>query len=411
MSLNALGKTLKPPRLPRRADRSLRLALMLVWGLMLAGSIGWPLAGWAETSPPADEAPPIRASAFNVPPADVAELREIQQRVESVLAKALPATVGIRIEDSAGSGVIVSADGYVLTAGHVSQRPGQQVEIYLSDGRLLKGTTLGINLDLDSALIKITDEGSFSFVEMAEANDIEEGQWVVATGHPGGVMKNRSAPARLGRVLFTNSKVVCTDCALVGGDSGGPLLDLDGRVVGVHSRIGWQVTTNFHVPVGTYHDTWDQLASSAVLGEEPSWEDDTRPVLGITGDPLAENCRIAQIFPGLPAADAGLHVGDVVVEVDGHDVARFDDLINHVLRKRPGDTIALHVLRGEQRIEVEVTLSNQRRPLPGSAERSDESPEDQADEEQPEEEPDDSQDTTPEEDAEDGSEQEDAEGD
>ena len=275
----------------------------------------------------------------------------------------------------------------------------------------LKGTTLGINLDLDSALIKITDEGSFSFVEMAEANDIEEGQWVVATGHPGGVMKNRSAPARLGRVLFTNSKVVCTDCALVGGDSGGPLLDLDGRVVGVHSRIGWQVTTNFHVPVGTYHDTWDQLASSAVLGEEPSWEDDTRPVLGITGDPLAENCRIAQIFPGLPAADAGLHVGDVVVEVDGHDVARFDDLINHVLRKRPGDTIALHVLRGEQRIEVEVTLSNQRRPLPGSAERSDESPEDQADEEQPEEEPDDSQDTTPEEDAEDGSEQEDAEGD
>src|ERR1700758_5501580 len=101
---------------------------------------------------------------------------------------------------------------------------------------------------------------------MGKSTSLTKGQWVVSIGHPGGFRPNRTPVVRLGRVLEANANLIQTDCTLVGGDSGGPLFDMDGKVIGIHSRIGPAITANLHVPVNTYRDTWDDLANGETLG-------------------------------------------------------------------------------------------------------------------------------------------------
>src|SRR5205807_1727365 len=94
--------------------------------------------------------------------------------------------------------------------------------------------------------------------------DLKKGQWVITVGHPGGFRPDRSPPVRLGRVIESTKSLVRTDCTIVGGDSGGPLFDMTGKVVGIHSRIGAPLSANIHVPVDTYRDTWDRLVKGEV---------------------------------------------------------------------------------------------------------------------------------------------------
>ena len=202
-------------------------------------------------------------------PATVKELRALEAQVQKVLDKVVPCTVGIRIGFGQGSGVIISEDGYVLTAGHVSGDPGREdIIVIMPDGKQLKAKSLGRNKFIDSGLIKISVPGKYPFAEMGQSAPLQKGQWVIGVGHPGGYRLNRTPVVRLGRVLNVNPFLIQTDCTLVGGDSGGPLFDLEGKVVGIHSRIGGRsITENIHVPVDTYRDTWDRLVRSDNWGE------------------------------------------------------------------------------------------------------------------------------------------------
>src|SRR5262249_60443961 len=95
-----------------------------------------------------------------------------------------PAVVNVKIGMGQGSGVIVSADGYILTAGHVSGPPNRTVEISLADGRKVKGKTLGVNRSIDSGMIKIISEGKWPHVELGDSGALKKGQWCLAVGHP-----------------------------------------------------------------------------------------------------------------------------------------------------------------------------------------------------------------------------------
>jgi serine protease Do len=311
-------------------------------------------------------------------PVTVEDLRAIQDAVQATVAKILPSTVSVQLGNSQGSGVIISEDGFVLTAGHVIGRPGREVSITLHDGKSVKGVTLGVDRDDDSGLVKITESGPWPAVEMADADDIFPGQWCVSAGHPGGLTDGRGAVVRLGRVLFKNDEVVCTDCALVGGDSGGPLFNLEGKVIGIHSRIGSRLTDNFHVPIQSYKADWDRLVAGEFMGgrRNVGTEVEGRPWLGVTGNPSEDSCRLTQVFPDTPADRAGLHVGDEILTFDGEAVSNFDHMAQLIQQRKPRDRVTLEIRRGSERLSIEVRLGRQFRPYPGGLPDRDEFDED-----------------------------------
>jgi serine protease Do len=300
----------------------------------------------------------------------VDDLRLIEAQLGRVLERVVPATVGIQIGASAGSGVIISPEGLVLTAGHVSGEPGRPAVLIMPDGRQVRGRTLGLNRRIDSGLMQITEDGPWPYVQMAQSNEIEPGQWVVATGHPGGYSSERTPPVRLGRVLYVNNEVICTDCTLVGGDSGGPLFNMRAEVIGIHSRIGRSLSSNFHVPIATYHDTWDRLASGEVWGGRLPTDErgQVRPYLGMFVDGRGDGLRVTQVSPNTPADRAGIREGDVIVKFAGTGISSRKELIDELWRTRPGQRLEMEVQRGEETLKVRVVVAGISQGLPGSPE-------------------------------------------
>jgi len=334
------------PALP--SSKLLRPITAVFSALLLAGLLAGRAAAEKKTSISALEKPA---------PENVADLKAIQQQVKAVLKKVIPATVGLRSGGASGSGVIIDKEGHVLTAGHVSAEADRNVTIILPDGKTVKGKTLGANHNIDSGLIKITDKGDYPFVEMGKSSELKKGQWCIAVGHPGGFRPGRSPVVRLGRVLGVDAeRGIRTDCTLVGGDSGGPLFDLEGRVIGIHSRIGRTIADNLHVPVDTYRDTWDRLVKAEVWGGGFGFHNLANvPYLGIEGDP-DKDARITKIIPGSAAEKAGLKVDDVITSFDGKKIERYDELRPHILKKKIGDKVALEVLRDNKTIKLELEL-------------------------------------------------------
>jgi serine protease Do len=294
-------------------------------------------------------------------PEGVQDLRTIQAQVKKVVDRVLPCTVALQIGKSQGSGVIINKEGYILTAGHVSGQPGRTAQIVLHDGRKLKGITLGADTAIDSGLVKITQEGAeFPHVDMGHSADLKKGQWVIALGHPGGYQVGRPPVVRVGRILEATAKHLRSDCALVGGDSGGPLFDMTGEVIGIHSRIGGSITFNIHVPVDTYTETWDRLAASEVWGSPFNFLGLGKlaqgAYLGIRPDPDSQLVKILSVTPNSPAARAGLQADDVILRFDDYDINSVGDLDNLMRARQPGNEITLQLRRGSEQVTVTVTL-------------------------------------------------------
>lgn len=302
---------------------------------------------------------PVQAEA----PKDIKQLQALQSKVQAVAKKVIPCTVGLQMGGGAGSGVIISKDGYVLTAGHVSGAAGRDVNILLSDGRMLKGKTLGANRSIDSGLIKINGDGPFPHVEMGKSGELKAGQWCIATGHPGGYQIGRTPVVRLGRVQRNTKSAVVTDCTLIGGDSGGPLFDLDGKVIGINSRIAGSLAANVHVPVDTFHETWDRLAKGEVWGSMGGGGPRVGgPFLGVGSAPNSNEARIGNVVQGSPADKAGIKPGDIVKKFGGKPVKQFSDLVALVQKRKPGQKVKVEVLRGEETVKLDLTIGRYGRP-------------------------------------------------
>jgi serine protease Do len=192
-------------------------------------------------------------------PKNADDLRAIEAQVKQVVAKVLPSVVGVRIGAGQGSGVIVSEDGLILTAGHVINRPNLDAAVLFPDGRTAKAKTLGLYKSADAGLMKITDQGKWPFLEKGKSADLLPGTWCIALGHPFGFLEGRPPVVRIGRILQAKDSMIQTDCPLIAGDSGGPLFDLAGRVIGINSRIGGPTSMNFHVAVDVFTENWARL--------------------------------------------------------------------------------------------------------------------------------------------------------
>lgn len=236
-------------------------------------------------------------------PTNRESLRALQDRVQSAVRKASPSVVAIELSPHAekreafevyASGVIISADGLILSQAHVShalhwsddgkvrqvgRQPGDRTTVILSDGRRLEAKLLGADSTFDLSLLQLLPKGPYPHVPFDPTPRMNLGDWVIKLGHPIGYRPDRPAVARLGRVLFVRNDVFVSDCYAAGGDSGGPFFDLDGQLVGIlgdvtaprhisnglsppdHSRVGpWTTIPNLFI-----HHRMAQMLRSDVI--------------------------------------------------------------------------------------------------------------------------------------------------
>jgi serine protease Do len=152
--------------------------------------------------------------------------------------------------------------------------------------------------------------------------------------------------------------VIRTDCTLVSGDSGGPLFDMHGRVIGIHSRISESTTANFHAPVGSYVTSWERLAQGENWGGR---ETRSRAWVGARGMDHPDGFRLERVVEGGPAFKAGLRDGDIVMRLNRQPVNGYQAFIRSIAESNPGEQVTLEVRRDDEQWEVEVTVEARRR--------------------------------------------------
>ena len=293
------------------------------------------------------------------------DLKEREKKVKEVVRKMMPATVALEgvSRAASGSGVIVSEDGLILTAAHVTAAAGEQLIITFPDGSTARAKSLGADSSRDAGMAQITDEGPWPFVERATPESVELGEWTVALGHPGGYEVNRTPPVRIGRVWSKGvGGMIGTDNTLVGGDSGGPLFDLDGKLIGIHSSIGGSLSQNRHVPMKAFNDGWDDMLAGKKWGSQnvaTGRIDPNRPALGVQLDRQStDGALVAGLSEFSPAGKAGIKVGDVIRRIDKKKIADYDALVKELAKLKVGQTINVQVERDGEKVDIEVELTN-----------------------------------------------------
>jgi serine protease Do len=289
--------------------------------------------------------------------ASITKIREVEAKVKQVATANMDACVSISDGIGAGSGVIVTEDGLVLTAGHVMVGQGEY-KIFFPDGRVARAKPLGKNLDVDSGMVQIIDPGPWPFVKIGESSSLRDGDWVVSMGHSGGFELGRNPPVRTGRVLGRNDHQLVTDAVLIGGDSGGPLFDLDGKLVGIHSSIGDSVAENRHVMTEIFGRDYDRMKRGEQWGQLPTLagENDGSkpPKMGIRVD--LKTGRVNSVTKNSPAFDMGIKSGDIVHEFDGVRIESGRQLIRMIKKKISGDVVMMKIDRDGQILVFDIRL-------------------------------------------------------
>ena len=266
---------------------------------------------------------------------------------------------------SLGSGFIISQDGHILTNAHVVET-ADEITVKLTDKREFKAKVIGADRRTDIALIKI-EAGNLPVVRFGDPTKLRVGEWVLAIGSPFGFENTVTAGivSAKGRSLPQENYVpfIQTDVAVNPGNSGGPLFNLRGEVVGINSQIysrtGGFMGLSFAIPIDVANDIAQQLRASGRV---------TRGRIGVViqpvtkeladgfGLPRAQGALVNSVEKGGPAEKAGVEAGDVIMRFDGKVVNASEDLPRMVGATKPGSRVALHVWRSRQIRELQVTV-------------------------------------------------------
>ena len=275
---------------------------------------------------------------------------------------------------ASGSGVVISDQGHVVTNAHVVEG-SQRLEVILADGHSLPATLVGSDPFSDLAVIKI-EAGAAPAASFGDSDALLAGDTVIAIGSPLGDLTNTvtvGVVSAKDRNLETSSGfqmegLLQTDAAINSGNSGGPLVNLSGQVVGINSLVvrGSALSgaaaegLGFAIPSNTVRAIANQLISTGhvirpYLGIR--WEWITPGLAAANGLKVSYGAYVTEVSTGSPADDAGLRTGDVVVGMDG---TRFDGdtpFLNQLLTHAPGETVTLDVRRGASDVQLKVTLA------------------------------------------------------
>jgi len=262
-----------------------------------------------------------------------------------------------------GSGWVYGADGTIVTNDHVVEGATKVSVRFTENGDPIDAKVLGTDPSTDVAVLKIDPskvEGGVKPLQLADSGQLEPGQPAIAIGSPFGLQGTVTSGivSALGREIqapngFTISGVIQTDAAINPGNSGGPLLDAEGRVIGINSQIATNGANansgvGFAVPIDTVKTVVPQLKSEGSI--DRAW-------LGVsTSDAAPRDGALVQDVTGAPAQRGGLQPGDLILSFDGRTIATASDLGQAVLTRKPGDTVEVVVQRDESRETLDVTL-------------------------------------------------------
>jgi S1-C subfamily serine protease len=274
-----------------------------------------------------------------------------------------------RMPAGAGSGVVLTSDGFILTSAHVVAGPGRGGRAAFVDGREIAFEVIGADPFSDLAVLR-AEADDLTPAELGDADALRVGQLVIAVGNPHGFESSvtagvvsalgRSLPARSGRAVRFVDNVIQTDAALNPGNSGGALADSAGHVIGINTAVAG-IGLGLAVPINE--------ATRRVIGSLMSEGRVRRAYLGIAGGPrpLPPQARnrfgrrsaveVVEVVPGSPAAEAGLRAEDLLLEVSGSPVERVEDLQRLLTAEMIGQTLTLTLLRGGRDVAVEVTAA------------------------------------------------------
>lgn len=293
-------------------------------------------------------------------PSSAEDLKAIQSALKSALPAARKATVCLELGQGSGSGVIISADGLILTAAHVTGGVGKEITAILADGRKVKCESLGLSSETDCAMAKIIDKGTYPYVEVDHEDISKLGDWVFSLGHSGGYDKERGAGVRIGRLIKVADSTVQSDCTLIGGDSGGPLFDMNGRLIGIHSRVGANLSQNMHVPIREFQRHWDQMLKGQFLGEGPFAKKPKKGsgFLGVGSvDGPDGKLLVEKVGRESPAELVGIKAGDVILKIDGEEIKNKSAMQKLLKDKAADDKLVILLQREGKEIEVTVRLA------------------------------------------------------
>jgi serine protease DegQ len=271
-----------------------------------------------------------------------------------------------------GSGVIVSADGYILTNNHVVEG-ADEIEVILNDARRTKAKVIGTDPDTDLAILKISLD-RLPLIVLGNSDALQVGDQVLAIGNPFGVGQTVTGGivSALGRNqlgINTFENFIQTDAAINPGNSGGALVDANGHLMGIntaiYSRSGGSMGIGFAIPVSTARLVMEGIVKDGVvtrgwIGVEPG---ELSPELAETfGVKVKEGVIITGVLQNGPAAQAGIRPGDVIVEVAGKPVTNVSELLSSVASLKPGTPSKFDVRRGSDKLALDVTPGVRPRP-------------------------------------------------
>jgi serine protease Do len=271
------------------------------------------------------------------------------------------------VQNSLGSGVIVTNEGHIITNNHVVDQV-DQIEVQLSDGRVKKARLIGADAQVDLAVLKIDDPG-VKPLKLADSDTVQAGDFVLAIGNPfgfeetvtTGIISSRGRPNRAD--MFGD--LLQTDAAINPGNSGGPLINWRGEVIGINtaiiSRSGGSQGIGFAIPSNTVRNALESLLKHGriirgYLGIETRVP---QPGQNNQNNNTNQGVVIESVLPGSPAAEAHLQSGDIIRKFNGHDVKTFPELRSLVAQVEPNKKVPMEILRDGKQMDVTAEIKEQ----------------------------------------------------
>lgn len=268
---------------------------------------------------------------------------------------------------SLGSGVIIDPEGYIVTNAHVVQN-ADRIVVKLDDKREFEARRIGVDDKTDVALLKIPAPGDVTVAVMGDSDSLQVGDWVLAIGNPFGLSETVTAGiiSALGRVIGQGpyDNFIQTDASINPGNSGGPLIDTQGKIVGINAAIysqsGGSVGIGFAIPINAVKTVVEQLKTrgKVVRGWLGLTVQDITPELARSfGLRRAQGALVANVAPHGPGARAGLERGDVILEYDGIEIDEAHQVPVLIAETKIGKRVTMKILRQGEVLDLEMTVA------------------------------------------------------